>query len=118
MVGGISQIKQERLLKKNPEIVVATPGRLMQLIEEGNEYLQNIWKIKFLVIDEADRMIEKGHFSEMEKILGIVNSEEKTKAKRQNFLFSATLITKYGGDYDDKKFENENGEIDEKRRKS
>jgi ATP-dependent RNA helicase DDX24/MAK5 len=92
VVGGISQIKQERLLKKSPEIIVATPGRLMQMIDEGNEYLNKINLIKYLVIDEADRMIEKGSFCEMEKILNLVNSHEKSKNSRQNFLFSATLI--------------------------
>ena len=100
LVGGISQLKHERLLRKNPEIIVATPGRLVQLIDEGNEYLSRISEIKFLVVDEADRMIEKGHFSEMEKILGYINSDEKTKQRRQNFLFSATLITKFSGEYD------------------
>lgn len=40
---------------------------------QGNDYLGNISKIRFLVIDEADRMIEKGHFGEMEKILALVN---------------------------------------------
>ena len=40
---------------------------------QGNEYLNNITKIKYLVIDEADRMIEKGHFGEMQKILTLVN---------------------------------------------
>ena len=44
----------------------------MQMIEEGNEFLCNITKIKYLVIDEADRMIEKGHFSEMDKILTLI----------------------------------------------
>ena len=73
VVGGISQQKQERLLSKKPEIVVATPGRLLQLIEEGNEYLGKISMIKYFVIDEADRMIERGHYSEMEKILAIIN---------------------------------------------
>ena len=60
-------------MKKKTEIVVATPGRLMQMIDEGNEFLCNITKIKYLVVDEADRMIEKGHFSEMDKILTLIN---------------------------------------------
>lgn len=98
VVGGISQMKQERLLKQEPEIIVATPGRLMQMIDEGNQYLNKITQIKYLVIDEADRMIEKGHFGEMEKILGLINSHELIKKKRQNFLFSATLITKFQDD--------------------
>jgi len=93
IVGGISEQKQKRLLNKLPEIIVATPGRLLQMIEEGNEYLGKLSEIRYLVIDEADRMIEKGHYSEMEKILDLVNSNEKTKPKRQNFLFSATLTT-------------------------
>jgi ATP-dependent RNA helicase DDX24/MAK5 len=95
IVGGIAQKKQERLLKKCPEIVVATPGRLMQLIDEDNDYLNKLDKIRFLVIDEADRMIEKGHYTELEKILNLVNSDEKLTKKRQNFLFSATLTTNF-----------------------
>lgn len=98
LVGGINQMKQERLIKQEPDIIVATPGRLMQLIDEGNEYLNKISKIKYLVIDEADRMIEKGHFGEMEKILAIINQDELFVKKRQNFLFSATLITKFQND--------------------
>lgn len=115
VVGGISQLKQERLISKNPEIIVATPGRLMQMIEEGNEFLNNLIRIRYLVIDEADRMIEKGHFSEVEKILALINRDEKLKAKRQNFLFSATLITKYDGDFDDKKPKKEKTEAQLKR---
>lgn len=98
VVGGISQMKQERLLKQEPEIIVATPGRLMMMIDEGNEYLNKIGQIKYLVIDEADRMIEKGHFGEVEKLLKIINDDELLKKKRQNFLFSATLITKFQDD--------------------
>jgi ATP-dependent RNA helicase DDX24/MAK5 len=115
VVGGISLLKQERHLKKKPEIVVATPGRLVQLIEEGNEYLNNMNKIRYLVIDEADRMIEKGHFGEMQKILTLVNSVEKFKNKRQNYLFSATLITKFSGQFED--LNNLTDEVDEKIRK-
>ena len=58
-------------------------------------------RIRYLVIDEADRMIEKGHFGEMEKILALVNSDEKATSKRQNFLFSATLITRFAGSFED-----------------
>lgn len=115
VVGGISQLKQERQLSKNPEIVVATPGRLMQMIEDGHEFLNNILRIRYLVIDEADRMIEKGHFSEVEKILSLANKDEKFKAKRQNFLFSATLITKYEGDFDTGREKKEKSEAQIKR---
>ena len=43
------------------------------MFSKGNEYLNKINQIKYLVIDEADRMIEKGHFGEMEKILTLIN---------------------------------------------
>ncbi|KAI4469421.1 rna helicase [Holotrichia oblita] len=83
--------KQLRLLSKGPEIVVATPGRLWELIEENNEHLTQINDIKYLAIDETDRMLEKGHFQELEKILEMVNDDSNNKGKRQNFVFSATL---------------------------
>ena len=54
IVGGIAAVKQERLLSYNPPILVATPGRLWQLIQE-HPYLQNLGTVRFLVIDEADR---------------------------------------------------------------
>lgn len=46
--GGLAQVKQERLLKKCPEIVVATPGRLWELIKEGNEHLNKLRNIKYV----------------------------------------------------------------------
>lgn len=67
--GGIAQVKQERLLSRCPEIVVATPGRLWELIQEGNKHLSKIDDINFLVIDETDRMIEKGHFEELKLLI-------------------------------------------------
>ena len=54
IVGGIAAPKQERLLSYKPPILVATPGRLWQLIQE-HPYLQDLSTVKFLVIDEADR---------------------------------------------------------------
>ncbi|XP_013413231.1 ATP-dependent RNA helicase DDX24 isoform X2 [Lingula anatina] len=91
VVGGMSQQKQERLLKKRPEIVVATPGRLWELIKEGDPHLSTVDTLKYLVIDEADRMVEKGHFAELSSLLEMINSDQKKKKKRQTFVFSATL---------------------------
>ncbi|KAI4469365.1 rna helicase [Holotrichia oblita] len=91
VVGGLAVEKQLRLLSKGPEIVVATPGRLWELIEENNEHLTQINDIKYLAIDETDRMLEKGHFQELQKILEMVNDDSNNKGKRQNFVFSATL---------------------------
>ncbi|XP_066137965.1 ATP-dependent RNA helicase DDX24 isoform X2 [Euwallacea fornicatus] len=91
VVGGMAAVKQERLLSKNPEIVVATPGRLWELIQQGNEHLSQIDNIKFLAIDETDRMMERGHFKELHELLERINLDEKKKNQRQNFVFSATL---------------------------
>ena len=89
--GGLSLAKQERLLCKNPEIVVATPGRLWELYQQGNNHLRKLEDISFLAIDETDRMVEKGHFEELKSLLKIINENEEKKQSRQNFIFSATL---------------------------
>ena len=90
IIGGLATVKQERVLKSNPHIVIGTPGRIWELIQEGNEHLQKVNNLKYLVVDETDRMIEKGHFAELEEILQILNTSESCE-KRQNFVFSATL---------------------------
>lgn len=89
--GGLAVVKQERILSKCPEIVVATPGRLWELINEGNKHLNKIDNINFLVVDETDRMIEKGHFEELQHILERLNVDQNKREQRQNFVFSATL---------------------------
>jgi len=89
--GGLSVVKQRRVLKQFPEIVIATPGRLWELVEEGEEHLQKISEIPYFVVDETDRMVEKGHFEEMQKLLTLLNDEEENAKNRQNFIFSATL---------------------------
>lgn len=89
--GGLAVVKQERVLSKCPEIVVATPGRLWELLNEGNAHLNKLQNINFLVVDETDRMIEKGHFEELKLILNRLNADSVMKSQRQNFIFSATL---------------------------
>lgn len=89
--GGMAAVKQERILAKCPEIVVATPGRLWELVNEGNPHLNKLQDINFLVVDETDRMIEKGHFEELQSIIERLNSDPVKKVQRQNFIFSATL---------------------------
>ena len=91
VVGGMSAQKQERVLGYGPEIVVATPGRLWDLIEEGNPHLATVADLDYLAIDETDRMTEKGHFEELKQLLELINRDEAKKGKRQNFVFSATL---------------------------
>ncbi|XP_015126985.1 ATP-dependent RNA helicase DDX24 [Diachasma alloeum] len=91
VVGGMAAVKQERILSKGPEIVIATPGRLWELIDQGNPHLSRLDSLKYLAIDETDRMLEKGHFQELHQILERVNSNEMSIGERQTFVFSATL---------------------------
>ncbi|XP_033212425.1 ATP-dependent RNA helicase DDX24 isoform X1 [Belonocnema kinseyi] len=91
ILGGMAAVKQERILSKGPEIVIATPGRLWELVSEGNPHLSQLNSIKFLAIDETDRMLEKGHFKELHSIIEKVNLDESKVKERQTFVFSATL---------------------------
>ncbi|CAL8106713.1 unnamed protein product [Orchesella dallaii] len=91
IVGGLASQKQERLLRSKPDVVIATPGRLWELVHEGDPHLSTINQIKYLAIDETDRMVERGHFKELQSILQVLNKDEKHKESRQNFVFSATL---------------------------
>ncbi|BFZ16917.1 hypothetical protein BsWGS_19955 [Bradybaena similaris] len=91
VVGGMSIEKQRRILGKRPHVVIATPGRLWQLVEEGNEHLSQIDQVLCLVVDEADRMIEKGHYEELTKLLEMMNKSPRQVKKRQTFVMSATL---------------------------
>jgi len=95
VVGGLSVEKQVRLLSRGPAVVVATPGRLWDLVQEGNTHLMGLSKIRYLAIDETDRMVEKGHFEELQKILEMINnpgsSTNSTDSRRQTFIMSATL---------------------------
>jgi len=64
----MSRQKQRRVLDSNPLILVATPGRLWDFIE--NENVPNkLNLLKYLVIDEADRMVELGHYKELDRII-------------------------------------------------
>ncbi len=80
--GGVSPIKQIHKLKTNPDIIVATPGRLLDLTYKGYIDLNSVEQ---LVIDEADRMLDMGMIHEVKKILS------KTPTARQTMLFSATM---------------------------
>ncbi|KAF1661354.1 ATP-dependent RNA helicase DDX24, partial [Aptenodytes patagonicus] len=90
LVGGMAAQKQERVLNRKPEIVIATPGRLWELVKERHPHLSNLRQLRCLVIDEADRMVEKGHFLELSQLLEILN-DSQYNPQRQTFVFSATL---------------------------
>ncbi|XP_067848049.1 ATP-dependent RNA helicase DDX24 [Heptranchias perlo] len=90
LVGGMAAQKQERVLNRRPEIVIATPGRLWELIKERHPHLCHLKQLRCLVIDEADRMVEKGHFAELSQLLELLHDKEY-HPKRRIFVFSATL---------------------------
>ncbi|NXV16159.1 DDX24 helicase, partial [Cepphus grylle] len=90
LVGGMAAQKQERVLNRKPEIVIATPGRLWELVRDRHPHLSNLRQLRCLVIDEADRMVEKGHFLELSQLLEILN-DSQYNPQRQTFVFSATL---------------------------
>nr|XP_033809235.1 ATP-dependent RNA helicase DDX24 [Geotrypetes seraphini] len=90
VVGGMAPQKQQRILNRRPEIVIATPGRLWELIREKHPHLCNLRQLRCLVIDEADRMVERGHFVELSQLLEMLN-DSQFSPNRQTFVFSATL---------------------------
>ena len=84
IVGGVSQKAQERALHQGADILIATPGRLIDLI---NQKLIDLQFIKILVLDEADRMLDMGFIHDVKKII----SKMPAPAKRQTLFFSATM---------------------------
>ena len=80
--GGVGYGKQREELKRGVDILVATPGRLLDLLEQRTMSLK---EIKILVLDEVDRMLDMGFLPDVRRIV------EKISTKRQTLLFSATL---------------------------
>ena len=118
LVGGMSIEKQRRQLSLAPEVVVGTPGRLWELVSDATcPHLGALHKLRFFVLDEVDRMVEAGHFKELQNILRLLEQTamsgeepsaepaaepdaepdaaepaEPGAASRQTLLFSATLM--------------------------
>lgn len=104
ITGGLSVQKQRRQLE-TASIIVGTPGRLWEVISSGHGLLASLKRIRFLVVDEADRLLSEGHFKEMGEILNALerkdfnegeddasNDEEEEEAvQRQTLVFSATF---------------------------
>lgn len=104
LTGGLSLYKQQRLLAY-ADIVIGTPGRLWDVISSSTWLISWLKKIKFLILDEADRLLSEGHFQELEEILGSLdrteddqNSEVQQENRafadqyqRQTLVFSATF---------------------------
>ncbi len=82
LTGGTSLADQERKLERGVDVLIATPGRLIDLIERGKIILADV---KVLVIDEADRMLDMGFIPDIETIVG------RLPVLRQTLFFSATM---------------------------
>ena len=80
--GGVSERPQVRALRNQPDIVVACPGRLLDLLRQGKAMLG---QIKVLVLDEADQMFDMGFLPDIRSILAMLPD------RRQNLLFAATM---------------------------
>tara|TARA_Y100001936_G_C16046973_1_gene655245 strand:+ start:28 stop:1338 length:1311 start_codon:yes stop_codon:yes gene_type:complete len=80
--GGVSMNPQKASMKKGVDVLVATPGRLLDLISQK---LVNFKSLEFFVLDEADRMLDMGFIKDIETITSLL------PVKRQNLLFSATF---------------------------
>jgi superfamily II DNA/RNA helicase len=82
LVGGVSAGDQIKALEQGVDVLIATPGRLLDLFERGNILLNDC---KMLVIDEADRMLDMGFIPDIKKIISLLPQF------RQTLLFSATM---------------------------
>ncbi len=88
IIGGTSQYGQVKALQRNPHIVIATPGRLMDLLEQGHFSLDNL---SVIALDEADRMLDMGFLPQIKQIL------QGAPQERQTLLFSATMPNSISG---------------------
>ena len=82
LIGGASMYTQQQMLQRKPHIIIATPGRMLDHMEQKN---LNLNDIKILVLDEADRMLDMGFSLQINRILNAVPKD------RQTLLFSATM---------------------------
>ncbi|HRR03520.1 MAG TPA: DEAD/DEAH box helicase, partial [Treponemataceae bacterium] len=82
--GGVGYGHQQELLKKGVDVIIGTPGRVIDLQESGT---MDLSQVAFLVIDEADRMFDMGFYPDLRKLIKVLPKAEH----RQTMLFSATL---------------------------
>lgn len=80
--GGVTPKRHIKVLKREPDVLVATPGRLLDLQEQG---ILDLSKVEFFVLDEADRMLDLGMIKDVKRIIQLL------PRIRQNMLFSATM---------------------------
>ncbi|MBL3703094.1 DEAD/DEAH box helicase [Sulfitobacter sp. BDSS02] len=84
LIGGVSFNEQDKLIDKGVDVLIATPGRLLDHFERGKLILSDV---KIMVVDEADRMLDMGFIPDIERIFGL------TPFTRQTLFFSATMAS-------------------------
>ena len=84
LIGGVSFGEQDKLIDKGVDVLIATPGRLLDHFERGKLILSDV---KIMVVDEADRMLDMGFIPDIERIFGL------TPFTRQTLFFSATMAS-------------------------
>jgi len=82
LIGGVSFTEQFQKLDRGVDVLIATPGRLLDMVERGKVLMNGVG---FLVIDEADRMLDMGFIPDVERIVGMITK------KHQTLFFSATM---------------------------
>ncbi|KAK9461011.1 P-loop containing nucleoside triphosphate hydrolase protein [Lipomyces oligophaga] len=88
IVGGMDMVRQGLELQARPHIVIATPGRLADHIRSsGDEVTAGLRRVRFLVLDEADRLLNPGFAEDLETCMGILSNSKD----RQTLLFTATV---------------------------
>lgn len=99
VTGGLAVQKQRRQLER-ADIIVGTPGRLWEVISSGQGLLRKMKQIRFLVVDEADRLLSQGNYKELGEILKVLDKdnvddaaedEDLPEVERQTLVFSATF---------------------------
>ncbi|TID28833.1 hypothetical protein CANINC_002264 [Pichia inconspicua] len=87
IIGGQSMIEQSNMLRNNPDFVIATPGRLAHIIEEHPDDVKGLKRLKFVVLDEADRLLTDSFTEHLNTCFQSFPDSEK----RQTLLFTATV---------------------------
>lgn len=96
VTGGLSVQKQQRQLAQ-ADIIIGTPGRLWEVMSTSIDLSASFKQIKFLIIDEADRLLTEGHFKEAQEIIGALDrqhnadEDDENIPTRQTLVFSATF---------------------------
>ena len=86
--GGVSEVSQIKIMSKGVDLVIATPGRLLDLMEQGHIDLSGV---SYLVLDEADRMLDMGFIKDIKKIIAKIPKKLYTSIKLMLRFFDIVL---------------------------